>query len=63
MLCQIDLLECDSFEFVMCIFLATVTRLKDGAEYPGKTLYQLVVLINSEAFEHKRQELEIDRKC
>ena len=41
---RVELLECDSFEFSMCTFLAEVRKL-DGTEYPGKTLYHLVVSI------------------
>ena len=42
---RVELLEKDSFEFAMCKFLAEVTKVKDGGEYPGKTLYQIVVSI------------------
>ena len=41
---RVELLEKDSFEYSMCIFLAEVNKL-DGSDYPGKTLYQLVVSI------------------
>ena len=39
-------LERDSFEFAICQFLAEVRKI-DGSEYPGKTLYQLVVSIQT----------------
>ena len=42
---RVELLEKDLFEYAMCAFLAEVTKVKDGAEYPGKTLYQMVVSI------------------
>ena len=42
---RVELIEKDTFEYAMCIFLAEVTKVKDGSEYPGKTLYQLVVSI------------------
>ena len=42
---HVELLEKDSFEFSMCKFLAEVRKAKDGEEYPGKTLYHLVVSI------------------
>ena len=42
---RVELLERDSFEYSMCCFLAEVTKMKDGSEYPGKTLYHLVVSI------------------
>ena len=39
-----ELLEKDSFEYSMCAFIAEVRKV-DGSEYPGKTLYHLVVSI------------------
>ena len=39
---RVDLLEKDSFEYAMCKFLAEVTKI-DGSDYPGKTLYHLIV--------------------
>ena len=42
---RVDCLERDSFEFAMCKFIAEVTKVKDGSEYPGKTLYHLCVSI------------------
>ena len=42
---RVELLERDSFEFAMCSFIAEVRKAKDGSEYPGKTLYHLVVSI------------------
>ena len=41
---RVELLEHDSFEFAMCAFIAEVKKV-DGSEYPGKTLYHLVVSI------------------
>ena len=41
---RVELLERDSFEYAMCQFLAEVTKL-DGTDFPGKTLYHLVVSI------------------
>ena len=41
---RVELLECDSFEYAMCNFIAEVKKV-DGSEYPGKTLYHLVVSI------------------
>ena len=38
------MLEKDSFEFSMCKFLAEVWKL-NGDEYPGKTVYHMVVSI------------------
>ena len=46
--CDIDQVEClekDTFEYAMCKFLAEVTKVKDGSDYPGTTLYQLCVSI------------------
>ena len=39
---RVELLERDSFQFSVCCFLAEVHKI-DGTEYPGKTLYHLVV--------------------
>ena len=33
------------FEYSMCKFIAEVTKVKDGSDYPGKTLYQLCIAI------------------
>ena len=41
---RVELLEKDSFKFALCNFLAEVRKV-DGTEYPGKTLYHLVVSI------------------
>ena len=38
---HVELLERDSFKFALCNFLVEV----DGSEYPGATLYHLVVSI------------------
>ena len=35
----------DSFQFVMCHFISDVTKVKDGSDYPGRTLYQMYVSI------------------
>ena len=35
----------DDFEYSICRFLAGVVKVKDGSEYPGHTLFQLVVSI------------------
>ena len=39
---RVELLEIDSFQFSVCCFLAEVHKV-DGTEYPGKTLYHLIV--------------------
>ena len=41
---RVDLLEKESFEFSMCKFLSEVRKV-NGDEYPGKTLYHMVVSI------------------
>ena len=43
-LARVDILEKDSFEFSMCKFIAEVKKV-NGDEYPGKTLYHIVVSI------------------
>ena len=50
-----DLNDCKNldkkcFEYSMCKFLAEVVKVKDGSEYPGHTLYQLVVSIQKFLF-------------
>ena len=35
------------FEFAMCKFIAEVTKVKDGSDYPGKTLYQMCIAIQN----------------
>ena len=41
---RVDILEKDSFEYAMCKLLAEVRKV-NGDEYPGKTLYHIVVSI------------------
>ena len=41
---HVDLLEMDTFEYSVCNFLVEVKKV-DGTNYPGKTLYHLVVSI------------------
>ena len=41
----VENLDRNAFEFAMCKFLAEVVKVKDGSEYPGRTLYQFVVAI------------------
>ena len=43
-LARVDIHEKDSFEFSMCKFIAEVKKV-NGDEYPGKTLYHIVVSI------------------
>ena len=38
------------FEYSMCKFLAEVVKVKDGQEYPGRTLYQFCVAIQKYLF-------------
>ena len=54
---RVELLERDSFEYSMCTFIAEVRKSKDGSEYPGKTLYHLVVSIQK-YLNNKRETLE-----
>ena len=42
---RIDLLNVETFQYAMCKFVAEVTKAKDGSEYPGKTLYHLVISV------------------
>ena len=41
---MVNFLQVDSFQFAMCKFVAEVSK-QDGSEYPGKTLYHLVISI------------------
>ena len=46
--CDIDRPESlvkEIFEFAMCKFIAEVTKVKDGSDYPGKTLYEMCLSI------------------
>ena len=38
-------LDKSNLEFALCKFIAEVTKVKDGSDYPGKTLYQMCVSI------------------
>ena len=40
----------DDFEYSMCKFVAEVVKVKDGSDYPGRTLYQLCVSIQKYLF-------------
>ena len=40
-----ETLDLEQFKFALCKFLAEVTKVKDGSEYPGRTLYHMVVAI------------------
>ena len=42
---RVDILEKKSFKFTVCKFLAKVTKAKDGSDYPGRTLYHRVILL------------------
>ena len=42
---QVDKLEKKVLEFSLCKFIAEVTKVKDGSDYPGRTLYEIVVSI------------------
>ena len=42
---NVDGLNVEVFKFALCKFIAEVTKAKDGSEYPGKTLYHLVISI------------------
>ena len=43
----VKILEPKNFEFAMCKFIAEVTKVKDGSDFPGKTLYQLCIAIQT----------------
>ena len=40
-------MNCENFEYSMCRFIPEVTKSKGDGPYPGKTLYQMVVAIQS----------------
>ena len=42
---NVEGISVDCFLFAMCKFLAEVTKQKDGSDYPGHTLYHLVISI------------------
>ena len=35
-----------SLQYALCKFLAEVTKVKDGTDYPGKTLYEMLLSIH-----------------
>ena len=41
---NVELLQVEAFQFAMCKFIVEVSKV-DGSEYPGKTLYHLVVSV------------------
>ena len=42
---RVEHLGIKEFEYSMCLFIAEVTKCKDGSDYPGHTLYQMCVAI------------------
>ena len=42
---ETDKLNKECFEYAMCRFLPEVRKIKDGSDFPGQTLYQMVVAI------------------
>ena len=42
---RLDRLGKENLEFALCKFIAEVTKVKDGSDYPGCTLYQMCVSI------------------
>ena len=42
---NLDKLDKASFCHAMCRFIAEVTKVKDGSDYPGKTLYEMATSI------------------
>ena len=43
----------EAFSHVMCIFIVEVTKVKDGSDYPGKTLYEMVTSIQKYLHQNK----------
>ena len=50
---KVDLFDKESFNYVMCQFVPEVVKLKDGTDYPGKTLYEMVTSIQKYLIENK----------
>ena len=42
-----------SFEFLMCMFIVEVVKMKDGTDYSGTTLYQFCVTIQKYLFTNR----------
>ena len=42
---DVKLLTKENFVHAMCCFIPSVTKVKDGSDYPGKTLYEMVTSI------------------
>ena len=44
-LSDLDNLKEDDLQQVLCMFIPEVTKVKDGGDYPGKTLYEMIIVI------------------
>ena len=42
---EVNILTKANLAYSLCKFIPEVTKVKDGAPYPGATLYQLVIVI------------------
>ena len=42
---NVGLLSKGAFKYAMCMFIPEVVKVKDGSDYPGKTLYEMVMSI------------------
>ena len=42
---SLETLQKSDFSHALCHFIPKITKAKDGTEYPGKTLYELVIAI------------------
>ena len=43
----------ENFRHSLCMFIPEVTKLKDGSDYPGKTLYEMITSIQKYLNQHK----------
>ena len=50
---NVETLTKESFIHAMCIFIPSVTKVKDGSDYPGKTLYEMVTSIQKYLHQNK----------
>ena len=58
---NVDNLDKENFEYSLCRFVPEVTKVKDGSDYPGKTLYEMCVALQKFVNEKGKQWKLVDR--
>ena len=52
-LCKIESLSKMSFKNALCMFIPEVTKVEDGSDYPGRTLYEMIRSIQKYLHQNK----------